>query len=137
MWELNGIVGNRQRKGLRLLSIAFFILGIYIFVQSLYNLIYHNRPLQSTIGIIWLLLTFIAMITLALKKFQLGKQLNNAVLLTGGRVTLVDAALAAIVLISMLLNIVLRWWWADIIGGIILMGYCFWEAIHTWKESRT
>ena len=135
LWELNGIGGNRQRKGLQLLSIAFFLLGIYILVQSVWNLINHNHPAQSPLGMIWLLLTFMAMITLALKKFQVGKQLNNPVLLTEGRVTLVDAALAAIVLISMLLNIWLGWWWADVAGGFILMGYCFLEAEHAWKES--
>ncbi|QEM03040.1 cation transporter [Mucilaginibacter rubeus] len=136
IWELNGTGGNRQRKGLRLLSIAFFILGIYILVQSLWNLINHTHSGPSSLGMIWLTLTFIVMVILALKKKQVGNLLSNPVLLTEGRVTLVDAALAGIVLISMLLNLWLNWWWADIAGGFLLMGYCFWEAIHAWKESR-
>lgn len=135
IWELNGTGGTRQRKGLRLLSIAFLLLGIYILVQSTCNLIGHTHPAQSVLGITWLILTCTAMVTLALNKFRVGRSLNNSVLLTEGRVTLVDAALAAVVLIGMLLNSWLNWWWADIAAGFILTGYCFWEAAHTWKES--
>ncbi len=133
IWELNGINGKRQKQGLRLLSIAFFMLGIYILIQSVFNLIYRIQPSQSLPGIIWLLLTFVVMVLLGLKKNKVGKLLNNPVLLTEGRVTLVDAALAAIVLLSMLLSGLLGWWWADILGGFILMGYCFWEAKHAWQ----
>lgn len=136
IWELNGISGRRQKKGLRLLGMAFFALGIYIFFQSTCNMIGHTRPVKSLIGMTWLILTLIVMLVLAFKKNQVGKRLNNPVLLTEGRVTLVDAALAAVVLISMLLNTWLGWWWADIAGGFLLMSYCFWESIHAWKESR-
>jgi divalent metal cation (Fe/Co/Zn/Cd) transporter len=135
IWELNGTGGNRKKKGLRLLSIVFLLLGIYILVQSTCNLIGGTHPSPSVLGITWLTLTCMAMVTLALNKFRVGRSLNNPLLLTEGRVTLVDAALAAVVLISMLLNSWLNWWWADIAGGFILMGYCFWEAVHAWKDS--
>lgn len=137
IWELNGTVGKRQGLGLRLLSIAFFALGIYILIQSVSNLIYHTLPRQSLLGITWLLLTIVVMVLLALKKFQVGKVLNNPVLLTEGRVTLVDAALAFIILISMVFTTILGWWWLDSIGGLILMAYCFWEAAHIYSELKT
>ncbi|HMG82640.1 MAG TPA: cation transporter [Ferruginibacter sp.] len=136
IWELNGTGDKRQRVGLRSLSIAFFALGIYIFIQSVANISYHIIPGRSLLGIAWLLLTIIVMILLALKKFQVGKLLNNPVLLTEGRVTLVDAALAFIVLITMLFTALFGWWWLDSIGGLILMTYCFWEAIHIYKDLK-
>jgi divalent metal cation (Fe/Co/Zn/Cd) transporter len=137
IWELNGIGGKRQKIALTLLSLSFFLLGIYILVQSLSNFILHFQPTQSSVGIVWLLLTFIVMIGLAFKKFRVGKLLNNPVLLTEGRVTLVDAGLACVVLISILSAQYFGWWWADIAGSIVLMGYCFWEAIHIWRELKT
>jgi divalent metal cation (Fe/Co/Zn/Cd) transporter len=136
IWELNGTGDKRQRLGLRLLNVAFVALGIYILIQSILNLIYHTLPRQSLLGITWLLLTIIVMVILALKKFQVGKLLNNPVLLTEGRVTLVDAGLAFIVLLSMLFTTLLGWWWLDSIGGFILMGYCFWEAIHIYQNLK-
>jgi divalent metal cation (Fe/Co/Zn/Cd) transporter len=134
IWELNGTGGERQRQGLSLLSIAFFILGIYILIQSIINSAYHILPAKSLLGIAWLFSTFIVMMLLALKKNQIGKLLNNPVLLTEARVTVVDACLALIVLMSILFTAWFDWWWADIAGGFILMVYCFYEAIHIWRE---
>jgi divalent metal cation (Fe/Co/Zn/Cd) transporter len=136
IWELNGIGGKRQRLGLSLLSALFSLLGIYILLQSISNFIFRIQPIPSFLGIVWLLLTFIIMVALALKKLQVGKLLNNPVLLTEGRVTLVDAGLACVVLLSILFTQRFGWWWADIAGGLVLMAYCFWEAIHIWNELK-
>ncbi len=77
------------------------------------------------------------MLILAYKKYLVGKRINNKVLITEGRVTLVDATLALIVLIGYLLTIYVGLWWSDSIAGFILMLYCFWESMHTWNESNS
>jgi len=137
IWELTGKPGTRQTVALRCLSCTFFILGLYLLFQSIYNLYNHVIPLQSDIGIAWLVLTFIVMLILAYKKYLVGKRINNKVLITEGRVTLVDATLALIVLIGYLLTIYVGLWWSDSIAGFILMLYCFWESMHTWNESNS
>lgn len=38
IWELTGIAESRQKVALRYLSIAFFLLGLYLLIQSIYNL---------------------------------------------------------------------------------------------------
>ncbi|WP_201978079.1 cation transporter [Hymenobacter rubidus] len=136
LWELNGTGGTRQRKGLQLLSVAFLGLGLYLLGQSGWSLWHRQHPLPSPLGLAWLVLTFAVMLALAGGKHRVGKQLNNPVLLTEGRVTLVDAALAGVVLLSMGLTRVLGWWWADAAGGLVLMAYCFWEARHAWGEAQ-
>ena len=75
------------------------------------------------------------MLALAGGKHRLGKQLNNPVLLTEGRVTLVDGALAGLMLLSLGLTKWRGWWWADAAGGLLLTAYCFWEARHAWQEA--
>ncbi len=137
IWELTGKPGTRQTVALRCLSCTFFILGLYLLFQSIYNLYNHVIPLQSDIGIAWLVLTFIVMLILAYKKYLVGKRINNKVLITEGRVTLVDATLALIVLTGYLLTIYVGLWWSDSIAGFILMLYCFWESMHTWNESNS
>ncbi len=137
IWELTGKPGTRQTVALRCLSCTFFILGLYLLFQSIYNLYNHVIPLQSDIGIAWLVLTFIVMLILAYKKYLVGKRINNKVLITEGRVTLVDATLALIVLTGYLLTIYVGLWWSDSIAGFILMLYCFWESRHTWNESNS
>ncbi len=136
IWELNGNNAKRQKMGLKLLSISFFLLGIYLITQCAFNLVYHIQTATSTLGMVWLVLTFVMMALLALLKYQVGKKLNNPVLLTEGRVTMVDAILAGVVLTSMLITKYLGWTWTDIAGGLILTAYCFWEAKHTWHEIK-
>jgi len=52
-----------------------------------------------------------------------GCQLDNAVLQTEARVTLVDAYLAGAVLLGLVLNALAGWWWADPLAGLVIVYY--------------
>jgi divalent metal cation (Fe/Co/Zn/Cd) transporter len=43
-------------------------------------------------------------------------------------VTLVDACLAAAVLVGLTLNAELGWWWADPLAGLVIVAYAIREA---------
>lgn len=113
IWQLRVIGRNRERSALRLISIAFFALAVYILAQSTRTLLLRAHPATSPVGILWLILTFVAMLALAAGKRRTGRELNNTVLKTEARVTLVDAYLAGSVLIGLVLNAAFGWWWAD------------------------
>jgi divalent metal cation (Fe/Co/Zn/Cd) transporter len=63
------------------------------------------------------------MLALAVGKRDTGRRLENRVLLTEGRVTLVDALLAAAVLVGLLFNAEVGWWWSDPLAGFVLVFY--------------
>ena len=65
-----------------------------------------RRPEHSWLGIAWTAATLLVMLTLARGKALTGRALENRVLLTESRVTLVDAYLAGAVLVGLLLNAV-------------------------------
>jgi divalent metal cation (Fe/Co/Zn/Cd) transporter len=111
VWQLTGTDPNRRSSALRLISAAFFTLAVYVLVQSTIVLLSRAHPEQSPSGIVWLALTFLAMLALAFGKDRTGKKLGNLVLRTEARVTLVDAYLAASVLLGLVLNAVFGWWW--------------------------
>jgi len=75
------------------------------------------------------------MLLLAWGKHRTGKQLDNPVLLTESRVTLVDAYLAAAVLVGVALNALLGWWWADPLAGLVIVYYGIREGLHAYRES--
>ena len=60
---------------------------------------------------------------LAAGKARTGKALGNPVLRMEGRVTMVDGILATAVLLSLVLNAALGWWWADPAAGYVLVFY--------------
>jgi divalent metal cation (Fe/Co/Zn/Cd) transporter len=130
VWQLTGANMHRERLALRLIGIAFCALVVYIVAQLLYTLFTKTHATTSIGGIVWIALTFVVMLLLASGKRVTGQQLKNEVLLTEGRVTLVDAYLAGAVLVGLILNALFGWWWADPLASLVIVYYGIREAIH-------
>ncbi|MEO8972401.1 MAG: cation transporter [Ktedonobacteraceae bacterium] len=135
IWQLRGINLKREALSLRLIGIAFIALVVYIVAQLFVTLLTGTHPATSVAGIIWIAATFIAMLLLASGKRLTGQKLKNEVLLTEGRVTMVDAYLAGAVLVGLALNALFGWWWADPLASLVIIYYGVREAIHTLHES--
>jgi divalent metal cation (Fe/Co/Zn/Cd) transporter len=123
IWELSGTGEQRQRRGLRLIGCAFAVLAVYLLVQSTVVLATGYHPGHSVLGITWTAVTAAAMFTLAAGKARTGRALENPVLRTEGRVTMIDGILAVAVLLGLVLNAGLGWWWADPAAGYVLVYY--------------
>ena len=135
LWQLRGVNRGRERLALRLIGIAFIALVMYIVAQLLVTLLTGTHPATSVGGIIWIAVTFFAMLLLALGKRLTGQNLKNEVLLSEGRVTLVDAYLAGAVLLGLTLNALFGWWWADPLASLVIVYYGWREGIHAWHEG--
>ena len=123
LWELSGTGPERQRRGLRLIGYAFAALAAYLVIQSTLVLATGYRPRHSVLGIAWTAMTAVAMFALAAGKARTGRALGNPVLRTEGRVTMIDGILATAVLLGLILNAALGWWWADPAAGYVLVFY--------------
>ncbi len=123
IWELSGTGADRQRRGLRLIGYAFTALAVYLLIQSTVVLVTGDRPRHSVLGIIWTAVTAAVMFALAWGKARTGRALDNPVLRTEGRVTMIDGILAVAVLLGLVLNAGLGWWWADPAAGYVLVYY--------------
>jgi divalent metal cation (Fe/Co/Zn/Cd) transporter len=75
------------------------------------------------------------MFSLAAGKSRTGKALGNRTLQTEAKVTVIDGALAAAILVGLVLNAAFGWWWADLLAGVILIGYGIREGAHALRES--
>ncbi|MER5637900.1 cation transporter [Kitasatospora sp. NPDC002227] len=128
IWELSGTGEGRRRRALKLIGGAFAALAVYLLVQSTVVLATGFRPHHSTLGIGWTAVTAAVMFALAAGKARTGAALDNPVLKTEGRVTMVDGLLAAAVLVGLVLNATLGWWWADPAAGYVLVYYALRET---------
>ena len=136
IWQLRGTDTNsRTRPALRIIAIAFALLALYIAVQSGVVLVGGDHPGRSLIGAAWLALTAVAMFALAYGKADTGHRLDNPVLRTEARITVIDGALAVAVLIGVVLNAAAGWWWADPVAALVLIVYGGREARHAWHEA--
>jgi divalent metal cation (Fe/Co/Zn/Cd) transporter len=74
------------------------------------------------------------MFALAAGKESTGQKLGNLVLCTEGRVTFIDGVLASAVLVGLVLNASLGWWWADPIAGYVLVVYAVKEGVEALRH---
>jgi divalent metal cation (Fe/Co/Zn/Cd) transporter len=123
VWELSSTNADRERRALRMVGIAFLALAAYVVVQSGVVLAVRHHAAHSPLGIVWTAATALAMFSLAAGKARTGRALDNPVLLTEARVTLVDGLLATTVLVGLLLNATLGWWFADPLAGLVIVIY--------------
>lgn len=139
VWELSGNRYQRQQRALRLIGAAFAFLALYLAVQSTVVLLAGHHANPSPLGIGWTAVTALVMFALAAGKARTGHALDNVVLRTEGRVTLIDGLLAVAVLAGLVLNGLLGWWWADPVAGYVLAFYAVREvrAIYFTGEPRT
>jgi divalent metal cation (Fe/Co/Zn/Cd) transporter len=128
LWELSGTGHDRQRRALRLIATAFLALAAYLTVQTAIVLVAGYHPHPSLPGIAWTAITAMAMFALAAGKNRTGTQLNNPVLITEGRVTVIDGLLACAVLLGLTLNAAIGWWWADPAAALVIVYYALKEA---------
>jgi divalent metal cation (Fe/Co/Zn/Cd) transporter len=136
IWELTGSSEKRQRIGLRLIGWAFVLLAAYLLVQAVVALIGGHRATPLLGGIGWTALTAVVMFALAWGKWRVGRRLGNPVLLTEGRVTLIDGILALSVLVGILLDYAVGWWWADPVAGLVIVFYAAREARDIFHEPE-
>jgi divalent metal cation (Fe/Co/Zn/Cd) transporter len=137
VWQLRAAADRRrERVALRVIAVAFGLLALYIGVQALAALASATHAGRSTAGLAWLALTVCVMLGLAAGKRDTGRRLDNAVLTAEARVTLIDAALAAVVLAGVGLDTAAGWWWADPATAVAILVYACREAHHAWLEAN-
>jgi divalent metal cation (Fe/Co/Zn/Cd) transporter len=136
LWELSGTGEDRQRRALRLVAAAFLGLAAYLTIQAIVVLTAGYHPQHSLLGIAWTAVTAVAMFALAAGKNRTGRALDNPVLITEGRVTVIDGVLACTVLLGLVLNAAAGWWWADPAAGLVIVYYALKEARTIFSDQR-
>ena len=129
IWELSDTNEYKQKNAQKIIGITFLFLSVYLAIQSSLVLFYRIHPKHSLIGIVWTGITALLMFYLAHGKSRTGHKLKNEVLITEGKVTLVDAILASAVLMGLLLNFLIGWWWADPLAGYVILIYGLKEGL--------
>jgi divalent metal cation (Fe/Co/Zn/Cd) transporter len=128
LWELADVAQERRQRAMRLIGFAFVGLAVYLVIQSTVVLALGFHPRHSPLGIVWTGLTAVVMFALAAGKSKAGAALGNPVLSAEGRITMIDGILATAVLVGLILNATLGWWWADPLAGYVLLYYAIREA---------
>jgi len=123
-----GCADLAEQKALKLVGWSFYILAAYIGIDASSKLIRFERPASSPYGIGLAILSLIVMPLLARRKRLVGRVIHSAALVSDSKQTTACAFLSAFLLIGLLLNATLGWWWADPLGALGMIPWLIQEG---------
>ncbi len=133
LWQLRGGPEEREERALRLIAVSFFLLAAYVVTEAARDLISGQEAGESPLGIGLAAVSLAVMPALAWAKRRTGQALGNAVLVADSTETALCAYLSAILLVGLLLNATIGWWWADPLAALVIAGLAVREGRETWR----
>jgi divalent metal cation (Fe/Co/Zn/Cd) transporter len=134
LWLLAGRHDERrEQRTSKAIAISFAALALYVAVEAIASLAANDRPHHSTAGIILAALSLLVMPGLALAKRATGRAMGSGSVVADGTQTLLCSYLSAALLLGLVLNTVLGWWWADPLAGLVIAFVAAREARETWN----
>lgn len=139
-WRLHqerrgGCMQSSDQRATRAIAASFMVLGVYVGVESIRDLLGTARPDSSMVGIAIAALSLMVMPFLARAKRALAPVLGSAAAVADAKQTNLCALLSAILLVGLASNAALGWWWADPIAGIGIAALALLEARRTWAAE--
>jgi len=129
-----------QMRALRTIAVTFFALAVYVTVDAAVTLLSADRPDVSPVGLVVTGAAVIVMPTLAWAKRRTARALGergdqgSAVLLNADAAeTLLCAVLSLATLIGVGANVILGWWWADPVAGLVVVYFAIREGREAWE----
>lgn len=134
LWRLRADVDEARRErveaiSLRIVGACFVLLAIYVSYDSIKSLIRREAPEESLVGIGLAAVSLVVMPLLVRAKRKVARGINSPALMADSKQTELCTYLSAILLVGLLLNATLGWWWADPVAALIMVPIILKEGI--------
>ena len=123
----------RERQALRAIAWSFYVLATYVTFESVRALVLREEARHSTVGIVIAALSLAIMPSLSWAQRRTGRQLRSATVVADSKQTLLCTYLSGVLLLGLLLNATLGWWWADPLVGLVVAGLAVKEGREAWR----
>jgi divalent metal cation (Fe/Co/Zn/Cd) transporter len=125
--------GTAERRAQQLIAVSFFVLAVYIGIESARSLAGGHEPSASWVGIALAAFTAVTMPLLAAVKRRVGRRLGSAAAVQEASQTQLCAYLSVALLTGLLANAVAGWWWADPLAALVIAGVAVREGVTSWR----
>jgi divalent metal cation (Fe/Co/Zn/Cd) transporter len=135
IWRLTGtrtLSPTSERSAQKAVAVSFWLLAAYVAVQAGADLLTGQHATTSRLGIALTISSVLIMPILGRAKHRLGARLDSAATAGEGTQNLLCAYLAAAVLVGLVVNATLGWWWLD---PLIALGVAA-VAVQEGREAR-
>ncbi|MGM9473501.1 cation transporter [Pseudarthrobacter sp. YS3] len=124
---------RREHLTLRIIAISFFALALFVSVDSVRSLTGGGEARHSTPGIVIAALSLAIMPVLSWLQRRAGRELGSKTAVADSNQTLLCTYLSAVLLVGLVLNSTLGWWWADAAAALVIAGIAVREGLSAWK----
>jgi divalent metal cation (Fe/Co/Zn/Cd) transporter len=122
-----------ERRAQQLIALSFFLLAAYVGVEAIRALVAGHHPETSWVGIGLAAFTAPTMPLLAAAKRRVGQQLGSAATVQEGVQNMVCAYLSVALLVGLLANALVGWWWADPAAALVIAAVAAREGRESWR----
>lgn len=124
-----------ERRAVRYVAVAFFLLAGYVGYRALNSLWTQARPEGSPVGIALAIVSLIVMPVLARLKLRVARKIDSRALQADSAQTRLCTYLSAVLLGGLIANALLGWWWADPIAALAIAGLAVREGVTLWNTQ--
>lgn len=133
-WQFSAADPHRREKvTLRLIAASFFALAAYVAVESVRALVGAAEADHSPVGIGLAALSLLVMPVLSYAQRRAGREFGSASAVADSKQTLLCTYLSAVLLIGLVANTTLGWWWADPIAALVIAAVAVKEGREAWR----
>jgi divalent metal cation (Fe/Co/Zn/Cd) transporter len=136
LWRLRGVDEEREEKALKLIALSFFALGAYVAVEAARDLVADTDPDTSPVGIGIAVASLVVMPALAAAKKRVGMRLGNRTVIADAAETRLCAYLSVILLVGLVLDATVGWWWADPLAALGIAALAVREGREAWEGEE-
>jgi len=109
-----------ERRTLKVVGWCFLLLAAYVGVEASRALLTASHPEETFVGIVLAALSLIIMPLLARAKRKVAREVDSEALAAEAMQTMLCTYLSAILLVGLMLNAFLGWWWADPVAALAM-----------------
>jgi Co/Zn/Cd efflux system component len=124
---------RREHLTLRIIAVSFFALAAFVAVDAARSLTGGGEAQHSTPGIVIAALSLAVMPVLSWAQRRAGRELGSRTAVADSKQTLLCTYLSAVLLVGLVLNSTLGWWWADAGAALVIAGIAVREGINAWR----
>jgi divalent metal cation (Fe/Co/Zn/Cd) transporter len=135
IWRFTGsrrLSAQAERQAQKAVAISFFLLAPYLAQDAIRALINSAHPSTSRVGIALSISSILIMPLLGRAKQRVGERLGSGATTGEGAQNLLCAYTAAGVLVGLVANAAVGWWWLDPVIALVIAAIAIREGRETW-----
>lgn len=122
-----------ELRAQKLIGASFYLLAIYVVIESLRTLVGAHHPEPSWVGLGLATVTLATMPPLAIAKGRVGERLGSSATKSEGRQNMLCAYLSAGLLVGLGGNALFGLWWLDPTAALLIAAVAVKEGREAWR----